>query len=213
MPLTGKRWGYLPLGEVVRRLFELNEFVPNQQPNDSWSLAVQNWYLFNWAILDNDLRADLERVLSNAQVHSYRVLLEWWTAECQDSAVMRKILSDLMSDCNGNTMGFSQLTSSNEVDTSQLESKVLPLLALMRPPVSTSLNFNIDDSRYNTRLRDLFEDEFKFHYRTTPYILSTLQFERKQAVVVATCQRTSNNLYKQLFGTDRDPDELRKTVP
>lgn len=130
--MTDLSWQRGPLGEEVER------YLGEQAPGSGWTRALGNWDRLNLVFSDVAHRTIFQSELSVSQVNSYRLLLEWWTGQCQDQDASAAVRAAIVSCAQG------------------------PSADQRTPP-----NLDLHGSRYNTQLWELFQYEFFFYGKST----------------------------------------------
>lgn len=172
------------LGDLIEDFLKCHYILNTQQR------SVCNWYRFIHCVTHAELRQELGASLTVAQAHAYRVLLEWWMADCvdEDSRIRwkRHVLEDTQ---------FKRLVTSSGFTRNSV------ILSALPDPMWNPGQEGYEKPRhcaryythYNQEMRELFYSEFGTHRDTSSQYGDDPSVDgvRRSAVKAAFCQRSA----------------------
>ena len=157
----------------------------------AWRRGLQRWYQLNYSLLDKQRFPEFPECLSEAQLYSFRVLREWWTAQYQPPEASLHSVLNVIDQCD-------EIVAASPQHEEELE-RTLQSLQLAHWPGHDVRLYEPDEAPfYNHTMYGLFEGEFVWTYDAYRYSSirrDTLYNVRHEASMRAFCQQLSMEVY------------------
>lgn len=187
---TGKRTS--PLGFMVEQYHGVRRDCMEDEQMPGYRRALCNWNLFlsNFA-LDENRHRDFRATLSQSQLTSARLLLEWWMEDIDLDMKARRAFQAIV----------------NASYTGRLDHNAFSLFGISAPAPHEQkrehylqqLIFDFSGPPYHALMFRLFQMEFLPCHYFNVTSRQVLIKEREAAVKLAACQRISLHCYKSLL--------------
>ena len=181
--MSGVSWQKGPLG------LEIERCVGEKGTGQGYTRAYANWirmHLMNTSIPPHPKLSELNAKLSTSQANSYGLLLEWWSAKCQEEHLSRRMTLAIET-----AAGLGNISESDIQDAKILE-------FVRRKPTADALPFDIGlgQNLYNDAMFKLFLQEFFYYEDVDSMAVQSLQFQRQKCAALAMNQRIAFSCLK-----------------